>query len=90
MISNNEAAFVPKDNIPISLGKSTVYLYPSITPEMTYHEKTFGFMVTKSALEAADVPIKTKLQVLGDNLGCTALVGIMEVIYLKYAKEFIH
>ena len=56
---------------------------------MSYHENKFGFMVTKSALEAADLPIKTKLQVIGDNLGSTALVRIMEAMYIKHAATFI-
>lgn len=71
------------------MGKSTAYFYPTISSEITYHEKSFGFMVTKSTLKAADVPIKTKLQVLVNNMVFTAFVSITESKYIQHARTFL-
>ena len=46
-------------------------------------------MVTKSALESADIPIKTKLQVLGDSTSSTSLVSILQARYIQHLLQFI-
>jgi hypothetical protein len=56
---------------------------------MSSSEKSYGFMVTKSALESVDSPIRTKLTVLG---GCTItipLIGTMQARFIQYANLYI-
>ena len=81
--------FVPKASIPLSLGKTTVYIYPNIEENWADAEKSYGFTVTKSALESADIPIKTKLQVLGDHTSSTSLVSILQARYIQHLLQFI-
>ena len=81
--------FAPKASIPLSLGKTTVYIYPTIEENWADAEKSYGFMVTKSALESADIPIKTKLQVLGDSTSSTFLVSILQARYIQHLLQFI-
>jgi len=56
---------------------------------MSIAEKSYAFMVTKSALESEDIPLKTKLQVFRDDTGCTDLVAIMQAHFLQYGLQFI-
>jgi hypothetical protein len=46
-------------------------------------------MVTSSALESADVPIKTKLQVFAGASGTTPLVGILQTRFIAHALQYI-
>jgi cytochrome c len=56
--------FVPSDNLPLNLGKHTMYVYPSLHGEMSLSEKSYMFMVNKSALKSANIPIKAHLQAI--------------------------
>ena len=60
-------AFTLKENKPITLDRTTIYCYPPIKEEMSNAEKTYRYMVTKSALETAEaVSIKAKVQSFGE------------------------
>ena len=52
MSFTRDSSFVPKSNVPFHVGKETVYVYPDLNPKMSSAEKSYGYMVTKSALEA--------------------------------------
>jgi hypothetical protein len=56
---------------------------------MSNTEKSYGFMVTSSAHESADVPIKTKLQVFAGATGTTPLVGILQTRFIVHALQYI-
>eukprot|EP00957_Ditylum_brightwellii_P064003 4855005-Ditylum_brightwellii.AAC.1 len=59
-------SFAPKKSISLQSGKVMVYGHPHFTAGMLTAEKAFGFIVIKSALEAADLTGKARLQALGD------------------------
>ena len=82
--------FVPSDNVPLNLGKHTVYVYPSVHGEMSLSEKSYAFMVNKSALESADIPIKARLQAFGDKMAATSLINILQAQYQSHSQQFIH
>ncbi len=44
----SDLSFVPKENVPGTFKRQTVYVYPELAPDMSYSEKSYGFMVTKS------------------------------------------
>jgi hypothetical protein len=81
--------FIPKHSIALTLGKHTVYIYADIQPDMSHTEKSYGFMVMSSALESADVPIKTKLQVFAGATGTMPLVGILQTCFISHALQYI-
>jgi hypothetical protein len=88
--SKGDTAFVPKPNQSFSVGKETIYVYPDLAPSMSLAEKSYGYMITKSALEAVDSPIRTKLQVLADCTSTTPLVGILQTpCYIQHASLYI-
>ena len=60
----SDMSFIPKENVPRTFGRQTVYVYPELAPDKSYSEKSYGFIVTKSALEAAGIPFDQMLQIL--------------------------
>jgi hypothetical protein len=74
--------FMPKHSIALTLGKHTVYIYPDIQPDMSHTEKSYGFMVTSSALESAE-----SSQVCAT--GTTPLVGILQTRFIAHALQYI-
>lgn len=87
--SDEDQTFVPKDLIPITLDKTTVYVYPKITADMLQAEKMYGLLVTKNSLESANVPIKNKLMTLGHLTDSDTIIKILEARLIQYTKEFI-
>ena len=89
MKSSDLNSFVPKDNVGLNLGKTTIYVYPHVSEEMSSNEKAYSFLVNKSALESADVSPKVCLQSFSDLTGTTSLVGILQTRYIDHALAFI-
>jgi hypothetical protein len=89
MNSSTLQTFIPKDNVGLNLGKTTIYVYPHISEEMSNTEKAYSFLVNKSALESADVNPKVRLQSFSDLTGTTSLVGILQSRHVEFALGFI-
>ena len=89
MKSSELKSFVPKDNVSLNLGKTTIYVYPHISEEMSNTEKAYSFLVNKSALEATDINPKVRLQSFSDLTGTTSLVGILQARHIAHALFFI-
>jgi hypothetical protein len=81
--------FVPKMNIPRTFGRQTIYVYPEIMPGMSPSEKSYGFMVTKSALETADLSHDQMLQILAGITRTGPLVNILTAKFLEFAETSI-
>eukprot|EP00978_Attheya_sp_CCMP212_P040006 scaffold213926_cov36-Attheya_sp.AAC.1 len=82
-------SFTPKKEIPLTYGKSTVYVYPSITEVMPNAEKSYAFMMNKSAFATADIKIKTKIQVFANSLNSTPLANVVQAKFIKHATTYI-
>eukprot|EP00957_Ditylum_brightwellii_P174927 13319772-Ditylum_brightwellii.AAC.1 len=65
-----------------------VHVYPQFTLVKTPTEKAFGFMINKSALEAAEVSAKVRLQTLGNLTGTTPLVLVLQDKCMNHAETF--
>jgi hypothetical protein len=89
MKSSDLISFVPKDNVGLNLGKTTIYVYPHISEEMSNNEKAYLFLVNKSALESAYVTPKVRLQSFSDLTGTTSLVGILQARHVDHAMTVI-
>ncbi len=89
MTTAEDQSFVPKDNVSLNLGKTTIYVYPHILEEMSATEKAYSFLVNKSALESADVSPKVRLQSFSDLTGTTSLIGILQARHVDFALAFI-
>ena len=45
--SNDE--FIPKNKVFLQIGRTNLYVYPSITPEMSNNERSLSFNINKTA-----------------------------------------
>ena len=82
------SSFVPKDTVALNLGKHTIYVYPPVTKDISYSERSYAFMLSKSALESADIFIKTRFQVFGDKMGTASLIGVLQACYANHAIAY--
>lgn len=90
-MNQNQSSFTPKASIPINLGKSTVYIYPTITADMSEAERQHAFTVTKNALKAASsVSFKTRLECLKQHTNSTSIVDVVGERFINHSKDFIN
>eukprot|EP00978_Attheya_sp_CCMP212_P000198 scaffold349_cov29-Attheya_sp.AAC.1 len=87
--STMSKSFMPKKEIPLTYGKSTVYVYPSITEGMPNAEKSYTFMMNKSVFATADIKIKTKIQAFANSLNSTPLANIVQAKFIEHATTYI-
>jgi hypothetical protein len=88
MSTDFSTAFVPKENVSRTFGKQTVSVYPEIhqPTTMSHAEKSYAFMVTKSALEATTIPVDQKLQILAGITRTGPLVGVLQAKFIAIAN----
>ena len=90
MSSNASKVFVPKQFVPTTLNKTTVYIYPTLTNQMNENEKTYGFGVTKNALKSASlIPFKTRLGCLKQSTNSASTVDVVSSRFVHHATQFI-
>eukprot|EP00978_Attheya_sp_CCMP212_P028529 scaffold98745_cov31-Attheya_sp.AAC.1 len=88
-VSTMSQSFAPKKEIPLTYGKSIVYVYPSITEGMPNAEKSYAFMMNKSAFATADIKIKTKIQAFANSLNSTLLANVVQAKFIEHATTYI-
>lgn len=77
--------FTEKKLVPHMIGKETVMIYPSLTPDMSLAERAHAFNVNKNALSNLFLPQRITLRALGDTLGCSAVVSLTAAKFKKIA-----
>ena len=85
----NIHTFTPKNCEPVTLDKTTLYLYPRITPTMSAPEKQYALMVNKAVLEDSDIPPSTALQTYGERTNSQSSIGILQERHIAFAKQYI-
>ena len=88
-MASSDMSFIPKENVPCTFGRQTVYVYPELAADMSYSEKSYGFMVTKSSLESAGIPFDQMLQILAGITRTAPLVSVLQSKFNKFAKAAI-
>ncbi len=89
MSSKPSDYFVPKTPVPITLDKTTVYVYPSLSKEMNEAEKLYGFTLTKNALKAASaLSFKSKFECLKQNCGASNTIDVFSQRFISHAKQY--
>ena len=89
--SKKSSVFCPKQLTPVTLERTTVYLYPTINASMNENERTYGLTVTKNALiSATSVSFKTKLECLKQHTGSTSTVEVISSRFMHHARNQIH
>ena len=86
--SNDE--FIPKDKVFLQIGRTNLYVYPSITPEMSNDERSLAFNINKTAMQnARAIPFDQKINHMGELLGCSNIIDIERSVYKNAAFDFL-
>ena len=87
--SDFSSTFVPRQLLPRTFGKETAYVYPELENDMCNAEKSYGFLTTKAAVEAANVKFDTKLQLLAGVTRTGPLVEVASLRFKNHAQNLI-
>ncbi len=72
-------SFAPKTLVPVSVGCTTVNLYPVVDTTMLVHERAHAFQINKTALSLQALDIRVMLDALGAQLNlCASVKGMIE------------
>ena len=66
--------FVPHALVPVTVGRSTINLYPIIDSNMATHERAHAFHINKTALLSQYINLHVQLDALGHQLNLSATV----------------
>ena len=76
--------FIPRALVPMSIGRSTVSLYPIIDPSMATHERAHTYHINKTALSSQNIDLRVQLDALGHQLNLSATVEGVINDWLRY------
>ena len=72
-------SFAPKTLVPVSVGRTTMNLYPVVDTTMLVHEHAHAFQINKTALLLQALKLRVMLDALGAQLNLSASVeGMIE------------
>ena len=72
-------SFAPKMLVPVSVGRTTVNLYPVANTTMLVHERARAFQINKTALSLQALKLHVMLDALGAQLNLSASIeGMIE------------
>ena len=63
-----QVGFAPKQPVPVPVGKLTVMLYPSVTPDMPIFERAHAFHVNRNALRLVPIEADQYLDAFGTQM----------------------
>jgi len=72
--SGSGMSFIPRDLVPIQVGRYSAHVYPKIDATMPIFERAHAFQVARSAIELIPVDTHVLLDALGTQLNCSAIV----------------
>jgi hypothetical protein len=66
--------FAPRTLVPVSVGCTTVNLYPVVDHTMMVHKRAHAFQINKNALSSQALDLRVMLEALGQQLNLSASV----------------
>ena len=76
--------FVPRALMPVTIGRSTINLYPIIDGNMATHTRAHAFHINKTALLSQFINLRIQLDALGHQLNLSAMVEGVINNWLRY------
>ena len=67
-LCSSSTRFAPRKSKNVSIGKTTVSLYPKVDASMSDPEKAMAYQQNKTALSSADLDQKERILALADRL----------------------
>ena len=80
-------SFAPKTLVPVSVGRTTVNLYPVVDTTMQVHERAHAFQINKTALSLQAIELRVMLDALGAQLNLSASVEGMIEEWLRFFQD---
>ena len=85
-----EDKFIPKKKVIVQIGRTNLYVYPTVTADMTDDERSLAFNINKTALQnARSIPYDQKINHMGELLGCSNLIDIERSVFKNAAFDFL-
>ena len=76
--------FVPRALVPVTVGRSTINLYPIIYGNMATHERAHAFQINKTTLLSQYIDLRVQLDALGHQLNLSVTVEGVINDWLRY------
>ena len=68
---------IPKKKAIVQIGHTNLYVYPTVTADITDDKRSLAFNINKTALQnAQSTPYDQKINHMGELLGCSNLIDI--------------
>jgi hypothetical protein len=80
-------SFAPKTLVPVSVGRTTVNLYPVINTTMLVHKHAHAFQINKTTLLLQALKLRIMLDALGAQLNLSASVKGMIEEWLRFFQD---
>jgi hypothetical protein len=84
VVAQAGAPFAPRALVPISVGRSTVYVYPCIDSTMLPHDCTHAHHINLTALNSQNLDLRLQLNALGHQLNLQAMVDGVVNDWLRF------
>ena len=84
VVAQAGAPFAPRALVPISVGRSTVYVYPGIDSTMLPHERAHVYHINLTALTSQNLDLRLQLDALGHQLNLQAMVDGVVNDWLRF------
>jgi hypothetical protein len=82
------APFAPRVLVPISVGRSTVYIYPCVDNSMQPHKRAHAYHITLTVLTSQNLDMRLQLDALGHQLNLQATVDGVVNDWLRFFQDF--
>ncbi len=73
-VADSVGPFVPHALVPVTVGRSTINLYPIIDGNMATHKRAHAFHINKTALLLQYIDLCVQLNALGHQLNLSTTV----------------
>jgi hypothetical protein len=84
VIAQAGAPFAPRALVPISVGRSTVYVYPGINSTMLPNERAHAYHINLTALTSQNLDLHLQLDALGHQLNLQVTVDGVVNDWLRF------
>ncbi len=78
---------VPKQLVPVSVGRYQVNLYPKLHPTASVVVRAHAYQICKSALGALNIDIRIIFDALGLQLNCMATIDGLIYDFPKFMRK---
>ncbi len=87
VVAQAGASFAPRALVPISVGRSTVYVYLCIDSTMLPHERAHVYHINLTTITSQNLDLRLQLDALGHHLNLQAMVDGIVNDWLRFFND---